>query len=328
MISMNNLQKSIVRILQQKKVCSRKELSSLLSVTPAAVTLATGPLLDSGFIESLYEVNREKAGRKEIMLSVNPHSFFSIGIDLNDDCIALTKMNAALENVEVFEMPSTQSLIDALKIMDLSDCIGISVSLKSFYSLEHTDSSIQELFSFLETLNENVTITNNIAALVYAYKMHHPEDESFVLIKYGPGVGSALFIQNKLLSSKTNPTYELGKIYLDDGHTTVEEAIGYSAIAPTKKEAVEMLKDDETVQDNVFSVLARTIYNVNTLLQLDKVLVSGDIFKDDCIFEKLLRHLPMRESSKSRVTRMDNYSDLNRGKAALTAQYSFFNSER
>lgn len=328
MISMNNLQKSIVRILQQKKVCSRKELSSLLSVTPAAITLATGPLLDSGYIQSLYEVNREKAGRKEVMLSVNPHSFFSIGIDINEECITLIKMNASLEMTELFEFSYISELVDYMKVMELSNCVGISVSLKSFYSLEHADEVVQKLFEFLKTLNENVTIINNIAALAYAHKMHHPEDESFALIKYGPGVGSALFIQNKLLSSKTNPTYELGKIYLDDGLTTVEEAIGYKTIAPTKSEAVALLKENKTIQENTLKVLARTIYNVNTLLQLDKVLVSGDIFKDDVIFERLLAHIPMSQGSKSRITRMSDYAELNRDKAALTAQYSYFDIER
>lgn len=328
MIIMNNLQKSIIRILQQKKECSRKELSSLLSVTPAAITLATGPLLDGGFIEQLHEVSREKAGRKEVMLSVNADSFFAIGIDVNDDGISLVKLNGRLEVTQLIELSTIKELIVALDEFDLSLCIGISISLKSFYSVEHINNDVQTLLNHLKTINENVTLINNIAALAYAYKMRNPQDESFVVIKYGPGVGSACFIKNHLLQSPSNPTYELGKVFLNDRLVTIEEAIGYKSISDSKPEALALLRTDENVRARVLKVLGFTIHNVNTLLQLDKVLVSGDIFKDDRIFNELLEKIPMTDEEKAKVTRMSDYAELNKAKSALTAQYLFFNGDK
>ncbi len=327
MIAMNNLQKSIIRILQEKKECSRKELSSLLSVTPAAVTLATAYLLEKGFISKLHEVTRDSAGRKEVMLAVNPDSFFSVGIDIHDDGFSLVRINGMLEIIQDVEMLTKQALFDVLRGMDFSNSVGVSICLKSFYRIDHVSDEIKELIEFVKELTTNVTIKNNIAALAYGFKMFNPQDANFALIKYGPGLGSAFFIDNRLLQNQSSPTYELGKMLLDTSNLTIEEQIGYNKIASSKLEAVSIIKNDALLQNKVLKTIGLAIYNVNTLLQLDKVLVSGDIFKDDSIFASLLREIPMNEEEKAKVTRMNNYQELNKIKTALTAQYLFLSSE-
>ncbi len=327
MITLNNLQKAIIRTLQEKKECSRKELSSLLSVTPAAITLATASLLEKGLISKLYEVNRDCVGRKEVMLAVKPDSFFSIGIDIHDDGFSLIRINGMFEIVQELEMLSKDELLNAFKEMDFSNSIGVSICLKSFYRIDHVSKDIKELISFIKGLTTNVTITNNIAALAYAYKMSNPQDANFALIKYGPGLGSAFFIDNRLLQNQSSPTYEVGKMLLDYSGLTLEEQIGYNKIASSKREAVSIIKNDTLLQNRIFKTIGLAIYNVNTLLQLDKVLVSGDIFKDDLIFTSLLKQIPMSEEEKKKITRMDNYAELSKIKSALTAQYLFFSSD-
>ncbi|MCF0116821.1 MAG: ROK family protein, partial [Bacilli bacterium] len=227
---MTELQKNIIAIIQDLGKCSRKALTNILNVTAAAITQNTKLLIDAGYLRFLYEVDAQKVGRKEEMLAIIDDCFFSLGIDIDDEEINVISLNANRNVTSENSFNDIDEVISFVDNIDVKTCIGVVISKKGFYDLSLLSNKEKELIQIFEKNTIDVHFLNNIASLAYAYKFKNKENQSFLLIKYGPGVGSACFINNNLITSKNQSSFEIGKMLLGLNGETLENKIRYQSI--------------------------------------------------------------------------------------------------
>ena len=73
----------VLRIIQQNEMISRKEISRLTGLTPAAITMITNTLLGLDLIlESGKDTRGGSSGRKQIFLSINREKHKIIALNL------------------------------------------------------------------------------------------------------------------------------------------------------------------------------------------------------------------------------------------------------
>ena len=320
---MTILQKQIIYLLQKEGKMSRKKLGKLLGVTPAAMSQNIKIMMDDNIIISDEEIDLKKVGRKEVLLRLNEKRFFFLGIELSPE-IYVVRSNLDGECESYSDYSNLEELKQSLKGKDFSNCLAISLSKKGFYSESNLNSEEKDLLVFLRKLCPEVYFNNNIACLAYSYKYYHDDATSFALIKYGPGLGSALFIENNLLKNDRYPTYELGQLEINLNGDTLEERVSYSSLDIDSSNVVETFENNDELRESVLSQLAVSIKTLNTLLQLDYVIVSGEIFRSNKVKESLYNIL--KKSGKfdlEKLSYIENYKVFNKNKSVVSGLYLF-----
>ena len=166
-------------------------------------------------------------------------------------------------------------------------------------------------------LNLPVIVENNVKAFAEGELIYGTgkEQENLLFIKWGPGVGSAIIIQNRIYDSQNSKTAEIGHFIVEkDGELcrcgrrgcletrVATHAIARQVRAACTKESMPQLYrmvggdisriearnapdwlglEDEglkKVLDDVVERLARVAVNSMTLLAPDKVLIYGELF--------------------------------------------------
>ena len=72
-----------LRLLQEEGSMSRKRLAEKLGLTPAAITKIAGEMLAEGLLREGDTLPTGSAGRREILMELNPRSFCALGILIN-----------------------------------------------------------------------------------------------------------------------------------------------------------------------------------------------------------------------------------------------------
>ena len=101
----------VLKILKQRGPTSRIDIAGMLELTRAAVTIITNEMIEQGIIQEIgeYKHVNEKAprGRKKILIDINHHYKFAIGVTVEEDVVSvglstlagdvLDKRNAAVD---------------------------------------------------------------------------------------------------------------------------------------------------------------------------------------------------------------------------------------
>jgi predicted NBD/HSP70 family sugar kinase len=172
-------------------------------------------------------------------------------------------------------------------------------------------------------------ILHNVAALAILHKFYYPNDSNFLLVKYGPGVGSAIMTNGVLLSNDRSRSSEFGHMVVDplEAHT-LEELISYSTVAEgiEDSQVVEYLVDSKATLDYIMTKMAFCIVNSHVLLGLDKIIVAGSIFVYDEVFQVLKDKIQKysRFISSEDLVRIDEYEEKEKKIGSIVALYLHF----
>lgn len=83
----------VLKILKQRGPTSRIDIASTLELTRAAVTIITNEMIEQGIIQEIGEYKHltEKAprGRKKILIDINHHYKFVIGVTIEEDIVSV-----------------------------------------------------------------------------------------------------------------------------------------------------------------------------------------------------------------------------------------------
>ncbi len=320
-MTITKTQKTIIRILLVEKSSTRTLLASRLSLTNAALTLALKSLINEGMVcESRSKIS-QKVGRKELQISLNPaygcflsidirkhHSYFN-AVDFSGNPIASADDTST--SFEDFFSPAK------------SKVLGIGVTIRGDASPESFRSRYPELEKALRETEAPYFVFNNVDCLASIYALSHHDDKNFLLVKYGPGLGSAIYTNGRPIGSSS----ELGHTFYRE--KTVEETISYSSILGKdleEKEGLVLIKNDKEKLNEVLTVLSFALCNADSLLSLQKVILSGGLLTSEegiAILEKKLVALnPHFDLNKIRV--YESYEEINEIKGALGAFNKIF----
>ena len=235
----NNNRSAILQLLNNNGAMSRKDIAGRTGLTAASVTLICTELLDEGIIVELGEAVEEKrAGRKKILVDLNPSykSILCIGIESDETFISVTDCKGNVLNSEILitdkkagpedflekiAMESARLLWD--KGITKNDVLGAAVSVPGEVDREHgvsinTFSIWNTPVRIADILTKNlgipIVVENNLKTSAESEMLFGSgrTEENFVLLKWGPGVGSSIVIDRKIYQGAGGLAAEIGHV--------------------------------------------------------------------------------------------------------------------
>lgn len=323
---------SILNCIAQRGAMSRKDIADITGLTPAAVTLLCSELLEKGLLLELgTDMQSTGAGRKKVLVDINYDCYYiiTINIESEDTFLSVSNMQGqCLEQQTVAtdlqaapedfldqladlcnEMKERQSQVTQ-KLAGVSVAVpgevdrerGISVRA---YSVWNREVAVCDVLR--HRLGLPVWLENNVNAFAMAELLYGMgrEYDNLLIIKWGPGVGSSIVIDNQLYEGRHGKAAELGHYVVErDGRLCgcgrrgcLETKVSYQALsrvisfAPEEFGAVyrKAVEDGKgQVFEEAIDLFARVIVNSMTILAPNRVILFGSLFRDSDIREKLI----------------------------------------
>lgn len=243
--NMNDVKQSnrsaILNLLHAEGNLSRKQLASRLNLTPAAITMIIGDMMEDSIIcEGITISNNSSAGRKEIMLEINGTELYAAGVSLNLNGAILSAVNLNGESLFEEFLPlsfgaSARDLLNTVSVrlyelmqdarLQKKRLVGIGLSIRG--TVDHVSGVSLNSFGlwaeenvpvadyFQEHFNVPVTVDNNVRSLANTQRFlsrnaNYASDMLFVRSEMG--IGAALILNNKIYTGAHNRSAEIGHL--------------------------------------------------------------------------------------------------------------------
>lgn len=322
---------AILRCVNESGPVSRKDVADLIGLTPAAVTQICGELIQEGLLEELGTEESIGAGRKKVLLNLNYNCYYVVTVNIESestflaianmkgDCIEeRTIVTKRKEEPEEFlrEIAGLcQQMVENHAEL-LPRIAGVSIVVpgavdKKRGTSEHAYGVWPHEVHVCEILEEElrypVWIENNVNAFARAEILYGAgrQYDNLLVIKWGPGVGSTIIIDNQLYEGRHGKAAELGHFIVErDGELCscgrrgcLETKVSYQALARTKPflqgEFGEVYRNavkagEDGVYQEAIELFARTIVNSMTILAPNRVILCGSLFCDQAVRERLI----------------------------------------
>lgn len=343
---------AILKLLNDKGPMSRKDIAVSLGLTPATVTLISTELISFGILCEKGEMAEEKrAGRRKVSIDINYQYKYVLSIsieaaeiviaisDLKGQCLAAKGMvtDPSLLPAELLKAVAAEGKALMWEQGIKKDSVlGVGVSLPGpvkrntgvslhAYRIWNEAVPVKELLNGY--LDLPVIVENNVKAFAEGELIYGSgkKQENLLFIKWGPGVGSAIIIENRIYDSQNSKTAEIGHYIVEPGglqcrcgrRGCLETHVATHAIVDRvrrncTKEQMPILYDFlkehpenlevrtmekwvtladtgmQKILDDIIDRLARTVVNTITLLAPDQVIVYGFMFEMDTIWKRFL----------------------------------------
>ncbi|WP_179134456.1 ROK family transcriptional regulator [Oceanobacillus timonensis] len=228
-------QNLILDLIQEHELIARAKLAKLANMSPTTVSRITTSLIDIGLVKETNQYTTG-VGRKATLLSLNPDSLISIGVELDEkkirlgffDFLGKAIITEEIEK-EVKDSPETvitylkQTIFQVIETHHLSrnKIIGVCVGIPGWVDNKNgvVVKSAQlgwENAAFGQKLQEvlpfQVLVDNELKLKAYAEKMFRKDkiEHTIVVIDFGSGVGSALIVGGDVYRGFLNAAGEIG----------------------------------------------------------------------------------------------------------------------
>lgn len=352
---------SILKLLNDHGAMSRKDIAEATGLTPAAVTLICTELLSAGILVEKGEMEEEKrAGRKKVLIDINYQYRYvlSISIEANTTCVTISDLEANC--LAIRKIPTDparepeqflKNIVDEGKALmweqgiNKEQVLGVGVSVwgvvdrKNGVS-QHAFRVWSEPVAVRDILKKYmdypVIVENNIRAFAEAELIYGSgkKQDNLLFIKWGPGVGSAIIVQNQIYRGNECKAGEIGHmIMVKNGKKChcgrkgcLETRVATHPIAERVREACtpermpvlyEALKgnvdqiqarnmrewvtiDDPgmwQILDAVIEELAMMVVNTFTFQAPDQVICFGEVFDMPRFYDKFMAYCEQHDSS-------------------------------
>lgn len=233
----NKNKSSILKLLNDNGFMSRKDIADELGLTPPSMTLICNELIQDGIITEEGEVEGEKKpGRKKVLLRLNYEykKALSVVIEYEETVISLSDLKGNKVASHVIKTETDldpddflKKIADECKVImwensvSREEILGIGVSVPGAVKRDEGISLLairiwNKPVNIAEKLHEltgfEVIVENNVKAFAEAELVYGNgrSAENLLFVKWGPGVGSAVIIDNKVYDSKNSNTAEIG----------------------------------------------------------------------------------------------------------------------
>lgn len=325
---------SILNCICEVGPVSRKDIAEKTGLTPAAVTQICGDFMAQGLLFETGQITQSQgAGRKKILVDINYDYAYVLAVSIEQEqtTIALTNMKGEAREIVAFATKTAATPEELLKqIADTcrkmlsthKDCsekvAGVSVAIAGIVDKDngisvHAYGIWQEKVKVCDILRQElgypVQIENNVNAFAMAELMYGMgrKYDNLLIVKWGPGVGSTIIIDNKVYEGRHAKAAELGHFIVErDGmlcncgrRGCLETKVSYHALSKKKpfeprrfgdvyREA--LAKGDAKAYEEAMDLFARTIVNSITILAPNRVVLCGSLFTDGQVRERLISY--------------------------------------
>lgn len=362
---------AILKFINDNGPVSRKDLAQVIGLTPAAVTQICTDLLGEGIlVESGTNSESQGAGRKKILLDINYDVayVFAITIEPEDTVIALSNLQGkqiALKKRKTSSEKSPEEFLGELAKVCLSmmeenprivkkiAAVGVGVTglvdqnrgiSSKAYGIWEEPVDVRGVLS--QRLNMPVLVENNVNALAIAELIYGTgrEHDNLMVIKWGPGVGCAMIIDQQVYEGRHNKAAELGHFIVEPNGVRcscgrrgcLETKISYQALNKIRPfgesdlgEAYEEAKKEgkEKAFDEAIDIFARSVVNSATIMAPNRIVLTGGLFSSQVIRERMVEACGNYDASwgegrvvYSELSDRENYL----GPVAICAKYLLF----
>ncbi|WP_172633544.1 ROK family protein [Coriobacterium glomerans] len=237
-----------MQLIQARQAMSRKRIAEALSLTQASITQLTNGMIEAGLLHEVGPVISRKrhAGPREVLIDIDETFSYLLGIDIEMDLVSLgivtfkgrpvIKRSFAFDLREldagsapklvrkISSLLSTMLRKTGLTRDDLVQC-GIGMVGREYYfrarglpmpSMFETKQRMIELL--MRVLSIPVTVSNNVCALAEAQTSFFDRSaSSFLFVKVGPGIGSAIVLDRELYRGEHGLAGEIGSSMVGEG---------------------------------------------------------------------------------------------------------------
>ena len=328
----------VLDYINSKGPVSRTDISSASGLTAASVTQITTQLIAEGIIKEIGTKGGTGAGRRRVLLDIDPSAAYVmvVSIELEETVLAVCDLKGRVvgENSPkalIRVLPTDKNMVpedfisllcaecnDLKKMMTASqrallECVSVATTgivdtqnILSVHAYGIWDRPVDIGKLFGEGLGLPVLLENNVDAFAIAelmYGIGRTRDNLFI-IKWGPGVGSTIIIDDKIYKGRRGKTAELGHFIVDPNgrkcscgrRGCLETKVSYNALnaimpfAPEDFESSYSNADPKTRSevDSAIDLFARCIVNAGTLIAPSRIVLVGRLFKNRILRDKLI----------------------------------------
>lgn len=235
----------VLKILKQRGPTSRIDIAGMLELTRAAVTIITNEMIEQGIIQEIGEYKHvtEKAprGRKKILIDINHHYKFAIGVIIEEDVVSVglstlsgdvldkrnISVNAKTERKDIFEFIE-KSIEEVMtdNCLDKSSILGIGFGIfPTMY--EKLDIEVNEGVPDYTRMKEHMFSRTNLPAVfdnsvkgtamanIDFLKTKDPNRQNIAFLQYGATMHFVVTNLNDPIVSYDHRTGFVDKMIID-----------------------------------------------------------------------------------------------------------------
>ncbi len=357
-----NSRSSTLRLLFANDALSRTEIAAALGISTAAVTMTTKGLLDDGIVVPLEAPpafqDHSRVGRRQSLLAIHPAWKYILAIevfpenvnlavtDLTGTTVAqqILPVDKKLPSAEIFFQQIAESSLSLLQTAGLSSrqLLGAGVSLQGDVNqidgialnpyLFKGPVSVRKYLS--AALQIPIAVESNVCAALQSeltFRTHIKEHSNVLMLKWGPGVGSAMAIGGNIYKGYRFQSPEIGHNSFSKGRGVrcrcgrrgcLETVISEQVLISQIQRLLRSGKDEElnqleaqagppsgsnfslylnsgnaSIRKLVYSCMEKLVNAVNNaviVLAPEQLVLYGQFFRNDTIFETFTQMLKYR----------------------------------
>lgn len=324
---------AILKYINDHGPVSRKDLAEEIGLTAAAVTQICTDIMDEGvLVETGIDVERSGAGRKKVLLDLNYDAFcvYAVNIEPQYTTIAVSNLKGvqtAFRRVRTErDIPAEEFLLQiadicrqlgAVNAQESGRIVAVGVGVTGIvdkksgvsrraYGIWDEEVAIAQILG--KELELPVYVENNVNAFAMAELLYGTgkEHDNLMVIKWGPGVGCSVIIDQEIYEGRHSKAAELGHFIVEkDGELCkcgrrgcLETKVSYQAlcrIEPFEEESFGEIyrKSEGTAKrvefEHAIDIFARSIINSATIMAPNRIILAGVLFEDGGVREALTK---------------------------------------
>lgn len=297
---------------------SRKDIADWIHLTPAAVTILVNELIEQGCLrESGLKAESTKVGRKKILIELNKTYKYVIGINIEGSgtCIGIGNLRGEVLTsliIELDHQSPTQALIEVSNRIDQlikrykiskKDILGIGVGIvgvvdsnlgiaKNTYGIWPEEVNVKKILEEITGLS--VVLENNVRSLALA-EMDLNENRkmsNMVFIKIGPGLGSAVILNDEVYRGSNNMSGEIGHMIIGNNNKRCRcGQIGCLETVASIRGLIKSIREDYSQQEYpiLYQMIAGNLVEIHeiNIIEAYKQGDQGVITKVNLLIEYL-----------------------------------------
>lgn len=233
----NNHERVILAMLRENGPLTKYDLAAKMNLSIPTVTANVNQLLQEGVIEEVGVADAEY-GRKPILVDINYHQYFSIGIDVQQHSVYYCLMNLKLEPMVEGRIKHTEAGLseDIKKIVkELSDnynlkpenIIGIGISYPGYVEEEklllkkgpNIQISNLSLENLRDELGINIYVGNEARLAAFAESIIGVSKDymNSVYLSIKEGIGAGVILDKKYYVGSSEAAGEIGHMVVTKG---------------------------------------------------------------------------------------------------------------
>lgn len=324
---------AILKYINDNGPASRKDLADVIGLTPAAVTQICAELLAEGILfENGQNVARRGAGRKKKLLDINYDACGVCAVNIEPEYTTVAVSNLKGERADVERIKTDASVSPREYLARIArrcaalmkrrpegaaDVRAVGVGITGIVDRERGrsvraygiwDEPVEVAEILGELLKLPVCVENNVNAFAVAELLYGAgkEHDNLMVIKWGPGVGCAMIIDQQVYEGRHSKAAELGHFIVEkDGERCkcgrrgcLETKVSYSALCKITPFQTEEFGEvyarsagSETGRrfDEAIDLFARSIINSATIMAPNRIVITGSLFENPGIRRAVAR---------------------------------------